>query len=98
MPQALAPSPVQRGRSWQLEEALNNRWRAIVPRGVTIDDLIESRVWEAVAPDLRPFDRITAISEDGAFWADLLIVNATPGALGVRVLWHEMLPRSGARG
>jgi hypothetical protein len=95
---AVALSPVQRGRSWQLEEHANNRWRAIVPRGVAIADLIEPRLWEAIAPDLRPFDRIAAVREDRAWWADLLVIEVAPGALGVRVLWHEMLPRSGARG
>ena len=48
----------------------------VLPDGYGIDDALKSETWEHVAKQLRRYDRIRVIAEDGSFEAMLTVIVA----------------------
>ena len=55
---------------------LHNNWDVTTERGTTVEDLLCPEYWAHVAANLRPHDQIHAISEDGSWYARLIVINA----------------------
>jgi len=50
-------------------------WRAVVNGGVTLDEILHPLFWAHVAHRLKPHDRISVVTDDNAFWYDLLVIS-----------------------
>ncbi len=48
----------------------------VLPDGYTIDDALNTETWDHVAKQIRRYDRIRVIAEDGAFEAMLTVIVA----------------------
>ena len=46
---------------------------AVVPTGMGKDDLTRSELWDHVAAQLKMFDEVRAVAEDGSFVAELIV-------------------------
>ncbi|BES72164.1 hypothetical protein RE428_31820 [Marinobacter nanhaiticus D15-8W] len=57
----------------------------------TIKDLESPEYWSHVAAQLKPFDKIEVIPEDGSFYAELLVIDVKRAAATVSVLCHHKL-------
>lgn len=65
----------------------------IAPVGVTMKDVCDPSYWVHVAPQLAKFHSIEVVAEDFSFECTLRVVNATKGALALRVIERGvMLP------
>lgn len=72
--------PVGRANpEWMLEDHATNRFRLMVGEDIELADLENPKTFSVVSSELKAFDRITVIRKDGAFWAEVLIVNAGRG-------------------
>lgn len=60
----------------ELEEHTNNRHRVRAPESVELSDLEDPAIWGNIAQDLKAYDRVTVVSEDRKFWADVLVIDA----------------------
>lgn len=54
----------------------NNRYSVTVEEGVSLDDIADDAFFANVAPKLRPYDHIEVRADGGAFYAELLVINA----------------------
>lgn len=70
----------------QLKEAEFARrvWCASPERGVGIDDMLQPAYWAHVAKTIRSGDRIEAVANDGAWFAEFYVTGS--GANEVRVV------------
>lgn len=50
---------------------------ATIPSGIEPEDLAKPEFWAHIGSQLRPWDRIDAIAEDGSYFAELLVLSAT---------------------
>lgn len=57
-----------------------------VPHGQTIEDLLKPEYWMHVASSLTPGDHIEAQPEDGAWWAEFLVMDVAKAAARLEVL------------
>lgn len=78
--------PALHPRFFQIAEHVRTHYAATIPAGVDVDDLLEKTFWSHLASKLRPWDRIEAIAEDGAFYAELLVLSATSADANVVLL------------
>ncbi len=62
-------------RRVQQAEYTRDLWMADVPRGTTIDDLLDESYWAHVAQLLRPRARIEVMCEDNSYFAELLVMG-----------------------
>ncbi len=76
-------APLRVGRFAEAEQR-RSIYSAVVPTGVTLDDVLAPTYWVHVARRLRPYDRIEVTSEDGAFWAELLVLRSSTTDATVR--------------
>lgn len=60
----------------QLSGYLHNSWDVTVDRDTALTDVLQHDFWVHVANKFKPHDTITVISEDGAWYARLLVINA----------------------
>lgn len=64
---------------------------AIVPRGTTREDMMESAFWTSVAHRLEQLFEITVIDEAKTFYAHFLVLEASPIFTAVHLLdWFDL--------
>lgn len=68
-------------------------WVATPEPGVSVKDLLAPEYWAHVGAKLRPWDRIEVRAEDGAYFAELLVLDASRLWAKVQVIHHVELPR-----
>jgi hypothetical protein len=61
-------------------------WAATPEAGVALDSLLDPAYWAHVAKRLKPWDWIEVRAEDGAYWALLLVIDASATSAKVQVL------------
>lgn len=54
-----------------------NIFRAVTGAGVNIVELLDPAYWRDVAVNLKPLDRIEINPEDGAYWAEVLVLSCS---------------------
>jgi hypothetical protein len=86
-----APPVLPRG-DLHIEEMKNVRYRASLPRDVTLENVTESSIWSVIAEQLRPYDRIAAVAHDESFWCELLVRSAINGRVAIVMLNSVELP------
>lgn len=69
-----------------LREAAVNDWQIHLPRGVTIEDLEDGRLWAAVAQQLRAYDLVRVVGPDQTWWGELIVRFAVAGRAVVKVI------------
>lgn len=77
----------------KLQESVNNRHRAIVPRGTSRRDLLLPDMWKVVAGKFTQYDIVHVIDEAGTFFAELLVNDVGLGRCQMVELRHVELPR-----
>lgn len=76
---AVPPAPITRRTNasrFQLAEQVVQNWAVMVEEGTTVDDLLKPEFFTHVAPALRPFSKIFVLTDDGSYYAELLVRNA----------------------
>lgn len=76
----------------KLRESCNNEWRAVIPRGVEPERVLDSDFWAAVSRDFLPYDTIKCIGEARDFYTELLVLEAGSGYCALVKLNHIQLP------
>lgn len=84
-------TPALSRQAFKLLEFSNNTFRAITPRGTTIERLLDADFWALVAQDLHAFDVVHAICEDRSYFALLLVADAGRGYAACELLLHKPL-------
>jgi hypothetical protein len=56
-------------------EYVRNIFSATPEIGTKYDDVLDPRYWTHVAPTLHPTDRIEVLAEDGAWFAELIVLS-----------------------
>jgi len=69
------------------------RYSALIPHGVTLEQILVPGFWAHHAKDLRPGDEIRARAEDGSWMAELYIIEASRTSVIVQVLHKHDLKR-----
>lgn len=59
-------------------ETLRNIHFHVAISGTTIEQLLTPAYWQRVAVDVRPLDRIEITTDDGAYFAELIVLDASP--------------------
>lgn len=57
-------------------EHVNTRHSVTLEEGVTLDDVMEEDFFANVAVKVLPYDHIEVRTDDGAFYAELLVISA----------------------
>lgn len=60
----------------QLFQHSNNRHFVTAEEGTTLEDVMKPAFLANVAPKMRMYDEVTVVTDDGAFWARLLVLEA----------------------
>lgn len=50
-------------------------WRASIEAGIGIDDVLRPEFWSHVAAKMKPYDIVEVVAEDGAYYAELLVLS-----------------------
>lgn len=58
-------------KNFQQAEQVRNTW--FVSSSVPLDTVLEPTYWRNTAHNLKPYDRIEVIHEEGDYWAELLV-------------------------
>lgn len=58
-----------------LQGYLHNAWDITVERGTVLEDVLDTDYWKHIAVKLRPHDMLHVISEDGTWYARLLVIS-----------------------
>jgi hypothetical protein len=66
-------------------------WAATLESGWTLDDALDPKFWSLHAQKLRRYDKIEVRTDDGAFYADLLVTQVGSGFAFVHVLQYVQL-------
>lgn len=67
---ALKEARMREATYWRNEWAINPEY------GVTVDDMLKPDFWAHVAQKLRPWDKIEARAEDGAYFVEFVVLDA----------------------
>ena len=67
-----------------------------LPAGVPIEDALKPETWDHVAKQLRQWDRIRVIAEDGAFEAMLVVIASQGAYVRLAELYRWELPANDA--
>lgn len=78
----LAPSRLQRAEHYFAFYA------AAVPAELRLDDALKPSFWAHLGDRLRQHDTIRLIPDDGAYFAELLVLSAGRGFANVKLLRH----------
>lgn len=65
-----------------------------VEAGVTLEDVLQPEFWAHVAPSLRPYDELRVRTDDGIWYAHLLVLWVGRAAAKVIQLYHVQLSTS----
>jgi hypothetical protein len=69
-----------------LAEQRRKSWVAIPDPDTAYSEVFFPDYWETIAAKLRPFDTIEVWSDDGSYWAELLVLTAGKTQATVREL------------
>ena len=61
---------------------------AILMPGQTVDDALKPEFWANVARQVKQFDRIALLPEDGGFYAELIVLGSGTGWAKVKLLFE----------
>ena len=78
--QPLPPNGIERA------DYARNAWRVETPQGVSLEALADGTYWSHVAQYLKPLDKIEAIPADGAWYAELLVIDVGAAWAKVKVI------------
>lgn len=74
------PKEIKKSEFYQhrfpLAETARNIFQATVEPDISREDLLEPEFWKHVSKSLRPYSRIEVVTDDGRFFAELLVLNA----------------------
>ena len=70
----------------QLVEHYRAHYGASVPEGTTAEDLQRPEFWAHVARNLRPYDIIDVLPEDGSYFAEVIVLSQGVGFAKVKLL------------
>tara|TARA_R110000803_G_scaffold11041_1_gene33485 strand:- start:48 stop:560 length:513 start_codon:yes stop_codon:yes gene_type:complete len=73
-------------KAFLLQPAAYQMHNALIPAGITKDDLTNPRMWNHVSSKIKLHDEIRAVAEDGSFLAKLLVTFKHSLDVGVKVL------------
>lgn len=59
----------------QIAGYLHNQFDVTAEQDTTLEDVLEVDYWKHIAGKLKPLDQITVISEDGTWYARLLVIS-----------------------
>lgn len=76
----------------KLRESTNNHWRAIIPRGVEPERLLDSDFWSAASRDFLPYDIVYCVGESRNFFCELLVLESGAGYCSMIELNRVALP------
>jgi hypothetical protein len=85
----LTPTRLQRA------EHYFSNYAAVLPDGVSLDDALKPEFWAHAAGKLRQHDTIRLIPENGAFFAEVLVLSAGRGFVKVKLLHHIVIDQEG---
>lgn len=77
----------------QLFQHTNNRHFVTAEEGTVIEDVLKPEFLAHVAAKFRMYDEVTVVTDDGAFWARLLVMQA--GSTWVRTRLLESIDLKG---
>ena len=77
--------PLTRGRISTREKS-QNEWVATIESKVTVEDVCKPDFWQFVAHSMRPYDKIQVRTDDGLWYAELLVLWVDRTAAKVRLL------------
>lgn len=71
----------------QIQEAsyARNVWRGICPHGTPIEAILDPEYWAHITKQLRPLDRIEMVSEDHAWFAELIVLRVADVSAKVKL-------------
>lgn len=61
-------------------------WQATIEQGVTFEEVIDPAFWSHVANKIEPYSRIECVSEDGTYFAELMVMDVGMGFVKTSVL------------
>jgi hypothetical protein len=70
---------------FHIHEQVSSRYVAVVPEGMSKDEVMHPQFWTHIAPKVRAYDVIDVRAEDGRYWAQLLVVRASLKEVVVRM-------------
>ncbi len=75
------------------ETAACKRWRVTPPVGTLAEDLCQPAYWKHVVAEIgiKPADRMDAISEDGKWFAEYLVIHVGPQHAKLQLLAEHSL-------
>lgn len=77
----------------QLKQAsyARNEFHVTTGAGSTIDELLNPLVWAHVANQMKKFDLVEVVCEDGSYYAELLVTKAKGPEIALAILRHVNL-------
>lgn len=75
----------------QLAEYKYNEWAADPEQGTTLEDMLDPSYWAHSARNLKSRDKIIVWEESGAFYAELLVIDAGANWAKVEQLEYKEL-------
>lgn len=92
------PNPQLDAARYALAEQVRNTHAVTVEAGLTRAQIVHPDFWGHIAARLRPYDRIEVRCDDGATFAELLVLSAERTFARVRVLaWHDLTTKDVAK-
>jgi hypothetical protein len=83
-------TPITSGRV-KLAEHARNAHVVVLPKGMTIDDAKDPAIWAHVTGKIKPRDRMELWAEDRAWFADVVVFEASVHSVKFAVLTHIVL-------
>lgn len=87
----LQPRPILSPERMTETEDANRTFTVVVPYPTTYEEILAKDFWANVSQRLTQYDRITAIPDDGSWYAELLVANKGDGWANVKELRHIVL-------
>lgn len=78
-------------RKFQLEQYARNSWHAVIPTGVTREEILNPAFWALVSQKMRAMDKIECFWEDGSLYVELIVLFATRSEASVKELFSRNL-------
>jgi hypothetical protein len=75
----------------KLKEHTTVEHTVTVEVGTVVEDLLRPEFWAHVAAGLRPYSEITVRTDDGAWWARVLVMTVSRAFARVKILQHVPL-------
>lgn len=60
---------------------VGNNWTIVAEHGVTIQQILEPSFFANVASQMNRYDKVDVHSEDGSYWAELLVLSKTENSV-----------------